>query len=171
MKLRTIFKHGLVLICALLLAACHKNHGGASDVDGGSFAQGLGDRLSFGGQEAGESYSTSAPRDQRYLFPYDDSALAEKYIPSVHAQAKYLMNHSGATVLIAGHTDERGSREYNVALGERRANTVADILRMDGVPRNQMRVVSFGKERPANLGHDESAHAQNRRVEFTYETR
>jgi peptidoglycan-associated lipoprotein len=114
-------------------------------------------------------YTTKAPHNQIYLFAYDDSALSEKYVASVHAQADYLKSHPGARVLIAGHTDEHGSREYNVALGERRASTVADIIKMDGVPRSQIRVVSYGKERPANLGHDETAHAANRRVELTYE--
>ena len=72
-------------------------------------------------------------------------------------------------MLIAGHTDERGSREYNIALGERRAETVASLLRMAGVSHQQMRVVSYGKERPLNLGHDDESHSQNRRVEFIYE--
>lgn len=171
MKLRTIVKQTSILICVLLLAACHRHHG-AADGEEGLTSQGLGDAFGRfgGGQAAGESYTTKAPHSQTYLFAYDDSSLAEKYVPSVHAQAKYLINHSNARVLIAGHTDERGSREYNVALGERRANTVADILRMDGVPRNQMRIVSYGKERPANLGHTDEDRAQNRRDELTYES-
>ena len=168
MKLSTIMKQITILICGLLLTACHK-HNSMADSEAGLTSNGLNFGNAFGGQEAGESYSTKAPRNQIFLFQYDRSELSEKYMPAIHAQAKYLANHSDARVLIAGHTDERGSREYNVALGERRANTVAEILRMDGVARNQMRVVSYGKERPANLGHDESAHAQNRRVEFTYE--
>ncbi|MGV3740137.1 MAG: peptidoglycan-associated lipoprotein Pal [Gammaproteobacteria bacterium] len=171
MKLRTIVKQGVILICAILLAACSRNHGHANGDADGLSANGLGNAFGFGGQEAGESYTTKAPHDQVYLFAYDSDNLNPKYEDSVHAQGRYLKNHSNARVLIAGHTDERGSREYNVALGERRANTVAEILSLDGVSRNQMRVVSYGKERPANLGHDESAHAQNRRVEFTYETR
>ena len=88
---------------------------------------------------------------------------------SVNSQANYLKNHPNARILIAGHTDERGSREYNIALGERRANTVAEVIRMSGVSRNQMRIVSYGKERPANLAHDEESRSQNRRVELTYE--
>ena len=114
-------------------------------------------------------YTTNAPHNQIYLFAYDDSALADKYVDSVQAQAEYLKSHPGARILIAGNTDERGSREYNIALGEHRANTVAQVIRMAGVSRNQMRVVSYGKERPAYLGHDEASHAQNRRVELTYE--
>ncbi|HVT62044.1 MAG TPA: peptidoglycan-associated lipoprotein Pal [Legionellaceae bacterium] len=168
MKLTTVLKKGAVLASALLFAACAKHHGGAAGSDGLT-AHGLGDGFGFSGQETGEMYTTKAPHNQIYLFAYDDSALAEKYVASVHAQAEYLKSHPGARILIAGHTDERGSREYNVALGERRANTVADIIRMDGVSRQQMRVVSYGKERPAYVGHDEAAHAQNRRVELTYE--
>ena len=72
-------------------------------------------------------------------------------------------------MLLAGHTDERGSREYNVALGERRADAVAQLMRMSGVSRQQLRIVSYGKERPVNFGHDDASHEQNRRVELTYE--
>lgn len=164
---------GLVAVGAILMTACSKTpgsaDGGAAMTDAQASANGLGQRTHFAGQEPGESYTTSAPHNQLYLFSYDDSNLASKYLPSVNAQAEYLQSHPGARVMLAGHTDERGSREYNVALGEHRAATVADILRMAGVSRQQVRVVSYGKERPANLGHDDDSHAQNRRVEFTYE--
>ncbi len=170
MKVGSLCKLGLLAASVLFVAACSKAPGSAdgSGMNGMS-AQGLGQFTHFAGQEAGESYTTQAPHNQLYLFSYDDSNLNPKYLPSVNAQAEYLKSHSGARVLVAGHTDERGSREYNVALGEHRANTVADILRMAGVSRHQVRVVSYGKERPINLGHDDASHAQNRRVEFTYE--
>ena len=169
MKLGTIIKQSAIIVTALLFAACAKHPGSANDSDGMS-SSGLGSAFGFGSDSAaGESYTNQAPRNQVYLFAYDDASFNEKYTSSVHAQAKYLTSHPGARVLIAGHTDEHGSREYNVALGERRASTVADIIKMDGVPRSQIRVVSYGKERPANLGHDETAHAANRRVELTYE--
>ena len=172
MNVRSIVKLGLVLSCAILITACSKTPGGANGMgdNGGLSANGLGQSGGFSGQEAGEMYTTKAPHNQIYLFAYDDSGLNNKYVASVNAQAEYLKSHPGARVLIAGNTDERGSREYNVALGERRANTVADIMRMAGVDRQQMRVVSYGKERPANLGHDEESHAQNRRAELTYES-
>jgi peptidoglycan-associated lipoprotein len=172
MKLRALSKLGLLVAGTVLVAACSKNPGsadGAGMNDSDATAQGLGQMTHFAGQQPGESYTTQAPHNQLYLFSYDDSNLNPKYLPSVNAQAEYLKTHPGARVLLAGHTDERGSREYNVALGERRANTVADILRMAGVSRPQIRVVSYGKERPANYGHDDASHAQNRRVEFTYE--
>ncbi len=167
-----IGKLGLILASVVLVTACSKKYGsaeGGAMGEGDMSSHGLGQMTPFAGQQPGESYTTQAPHNQLYLFSYDDSTLASKYLPSVNAQAEYLKNHAGARVLIAGHTDERGSREYNVALGEHRANTVADILRMAGVGRDQMRVVSYGKERPVNLGHDAASHAQNRRVEFTYE--
>jgi peptidoglycan-associated lipoprotein len=156
---------------ALLLAACAKTPGMADgqNAAGGLSAHGLGAMEHFAGQEAGEMYTTQAPHNQIYLFAYDDSNLNEKYMPSLEAQGNYLKNHPNARVLVAGHTDERGSREYNIALGERRANTVSEALRIMGVSNGQVRVVSYGKERPANLGHDEASRAQNRRVEFTYE--
>lgn len=172
MKAGSLYKLGLLVASVVLVAACSKTPGSASGAamsDADASAQGLGQMTHFAGQQPGESYTTQAPHNQLYLFSYDDSNLAPKYLPSVNAQAEYLKSHPGARVLLAGHTDERGSREYNVALGEHRANTVADILRMAGVSRQQVRVVSYGKERPANLGHDDASHAQNRRVEFTYE--
>ncbi|BCA96360.1 peptidoglycan-associated lipoprotein [Legionella antarctica] len=172
MKTGSLFKLGLLVASVVLVAACSRTPGsvnGAAMSDADASAQGLGQMTHFSGQQPGESYTTQAPHNQLYLFSYDDSNLASKYLPSVNAQADYLKSHPGARVLLAGHTDERGSREYNVALGEHRANTVADILRMAGVSRQQVRVVSYGKERPANLGHDGASHAQNRRVEFTYE--
>ena len=167
--MKSVFKLGLIAAGVLLATACSKNHGSADVSNGGMFANGLGQNTRFPGQEEGEMYTTKAPHNQIYLFAYDDSSLDQKYLASANAQADYLKSHPGAHVLIAGHTDERGSREYNIALGEHRAETVAQIMRMSGVNANQMRVVSYGKERPVYFGHDEASHKQNRRVEFTYE--
>lgn len=172
MKAKSFLKLGLVAASIVLLASCSKHPGSADGMsysDGDVSANGLGQFTRFAGQEPGESYTTQAPHNQKYLFSYDDSNLSSKYLPSLNAQSDYLKSHPGARVLIAGHTDERGSREYNIALGERRANTVADIMRMAGVSRHQIRTISYGKERPANFGHDEASHLQNRRVELTYE--
>lgn len=169
MNARSLLKKGMLATSIILLAACSKHNANISGGEGGLFANGLGQNGGFAGQEMGESYTTKAPHNQVYLYAYDNSSLASKYIPSANAQAAYLSSHPGARVLIAGHTDERGSREYNVALGERRANSVAEVLRMAGVREEQMRVVSYGKERPVYTGHDEAAHRQNRRVELTYE--
>lgn len=169
MKFSAIIKQTAVVLTVLMVSACAKHHGSADDNEGMN-STGLGSfGFGSGGSEAGESYTTNAPHNQVYLFDYDSDRLKDKYADSLHAQAKYMVAHPGARVLIAGHTDERGSREYNIALGERRANTVADILKMDGVSRKNIRVVSYGKERPAVIGSDDAARAQNRRAELTYE--
>ena len=172
MKLKALTQLGVLASGCLLMISCAKHAGGAADFglgNEGDVAHGLGEFTHFAGQDAGESFTTEAPHNQLYLFAYDDSTLNPKYMDSLNAQADYLKSHSRAHVLLAGHTDERGSREYNIALGERRANEVAEILRMSGVEHSQYRVVSYGKERPANYGHDEQSHRQNRRVEFVYE--
>ncbi len=172
MNASSFLKKGIIAASMILLVACSKHTanttmGGLEE--GGMQANGLGQSGSFAGQETGESYTTQAPHNQVYLFSYDNSALASKYLPSANAQAEYLKAHPGARILIAGHTDERGSREYNVALGEHRANAVAELMRMSGVAQQQMRIVSYGKERPVYFGHDAAAHRQNRRAELTYE--
>ena len=171
MNIKCIIKSGLITITLILLTSCSKQY---SDMDhasatNGTKTHGLGRFSQFSGQEEGESYTTQAPHNQVYLFSYDSNQLASKYLPSVNAQIDYLKTHPRAKILLAGHTDERGSREYNIALGERRANTIAALIRMAGVDRSQMRVVSYGKERPAYFGHNDASYRQNRRVELTYE--
>lgn len=168
MKNGRFAKYGLVAVSTILFAACSSTSNFTKGLDGMT-SRGIGMSGGFFGQEAGEIFTTNAPHDQVYLFGYDTSSVKEKYMASIHAQAEYLKAHPGAKVAVVGHTDERGSREYNIALGERRANSIAVILKREGVNRRQMKVVSYGKERPANLGHSEEARAQNRRVELTYE--
>lgn len=98
-------------------------------------------------------------------FGFDLSSLTSTSRAVLDAQAAYLRN-SGVSVRLEGHADERGSREYNMALGERRAQAVADYLAIQGVPRSNMEVISYGEERPAALQSNESAYALNRRVEI-----
>jgi len=86
----------------------------------------------------------------------------------VGAHAKYLASHGSARVRLEGHTDERGSREYNIGLGERRAQAVRRALLLQGASEGQISTVSYGEERPAVPGHDEAAWAKNRRVEIVY---
>jgi peptidoglycan-associated lipoprotein len=88
----------------------------------------------------------------------------------VAAHAKFLAAHPAARVRLEGHTDERGSREYNIGLGDRRAQSVRRALLLQGASDAQISTVSYGEERPAVLGHDEAAWAKNRRVEIVYLT-
>lgn len=101
-------------------------------------------------------------------FEFDSSAIADSYMPLLQAHAEYLSSNSGTSITIEGHCDERGTREYNIALGERRADAVRRVLMANGVSANQIKVVSYGEERPALLGHDESAWSKNRRSELMY---
>ena len=101
-------------------------------------------------------------------FEFDSSEIhpADRIVVEAHAQ--YLSGRNNLEVVLEGHADERGSREYNVALAERRANGVRDMLRLLGVADDQVRTVSYGEERPAATGHDEESWSRNRRVEFAY---
>ena len=101
-------------------------------------------------------------------FAYDSSEILEKYIAVIEVHAGYLTKNSNTRVVLEGHTDERGSREYNLALGERRAQSLQRRLSLLGVPESQVSVVTYGEERPIELMHDEAAYAVNRRVELVY---
>jgi len=87
----------------------------------------------------------------------------------VEAHARYLREHSGAQVAVQGNADERGSREYNLALGQRRSEGVKKILTLLGVADRQIETTSFGEEKPRALGHDEASWSQNRRSDIVYE--
>jgi peptidoglycan-associated lipoprotein len=99
-------------------------------------------------------------------FGYDSSEIKPEYDSIVSAHAAYLVKYPSARVRLEGNTDERGSREYNIGLGERRAQTVRKALLLQGVKDAQVLTVSYGEERPVAEGSDESAYAQNRRVEL-----
>jgi peptidoglycan-associated lipoprotein len=101
-------------------------------------------------------------------FDYDSSEIRSGDVAVVAAHAAYLVKYPGARVRLEGHTDERGSREYNIGLGERRAQAVRRALLAQGVADAQVATVSYGEERPAAEGSDEAAYAQNRRVEFVH---
>jgi peptidoglycan-associated lipoprotein len=101
-------------------------------------------------------------------FDFDSSEIKGEGTDVVAAHAKYLAAHTGTRVRLEGHTDERGSREYNIGLGERRAQSVRRALLLQGAVDTQISTVSYGEERPAVPGHDEAAWAKNRRVEIVY---
>ncbi len=102
-------------------------------------------------------------------FAFDSIDLTPDAQATLRANASWLKGHSAYKFVIQGHCDERGTIEYNLALGDRRGNTVRDYLESLGVARARMRVLTFGEERPATPGHDESAWTKNRRAEFLLE--
>ncbi|HVY23754.1 MAG TPA: peptidoglycan-associated lipoprotein Pal [Steroidobacteraceae bacterium] len=101
-------------------------------------------------------------------FDFDKSEIRQEYNAVIAAHAKYLTSNPGIKVRLEGNTDERGSREYNIGLGERRAQAVRRALMLLGVSESQITTLSYGEERPAVPGHDEAAYAKDRRVDIVY---
>jgi len=157
--------HLIALIAAASIAGCSST---PEDTNAGSTAGA--DTTSY---ESTTSADTSAQVDpalqgrvvyfdfDKYDIRYDSEAV-------LSAHAAYLSANPGARVRVEGHADERGTREYNMALGERRAKAAAAYLASKGASSSQIEVISYGEERPAALGHEESSWAQNRRAELQY---
>jgi peptidoglycan-associated lipoprotein len=101
-------------------------------------------------------------------FDFDSNVVKDEYRAMIQAHAKYLTENRSASLRIEGHTDERGSREYNIALGNRRAESVKKILVVLGVQEGRIEIISFGEEKPVEGGHDEASWAKNRRAELKY---
>ena len=106
-----------------------------------------------------------------FYFDFDRAVLKAGGYMDLEKHAAYLAQNPSARVVLEGHADERGTREYNMALGERRSLAVANFLQVNGVSAGQIESVSFGEEKPAVLGHSESSWSQNRRVELKYVAR
>jgi len=111
----------------------------------------------------------ASPLAQRIIyFDFDRSDIRSEYLQTITAHARYLVAHPDQMVRLEGHADERGSREYNIALGDRRAQAVRRVFLFQGVRAQQIEVVSYGEERPQAQGHDEASWDRNRRVEIKY---
>ncbi|MGY8840016.1 MAG: peptidoglycan-associated lipoprotein Pal [Pseudomonadales bacterium] len=101
-------------------------------------------------------------------FDFDQSTIKAEFRTALNGHAAYLSQNPSASIVLEGHADERGTREYNIALGERRGNAVSRYLVVQGVSIDAIEVVSFGEERPVNAGHDSASWSENRRVEIRY---
>jgi len=110
--------------------------------------------------------AAAAPAQRVVLFDYDSFAIKDEFKALVDGHAKSLVSNRNRRMVIEGHTDERGGREYNLALGQKRADAVVKAMELLGVPASQLEAVSFGKERPVAMGQDEEAWARNRRAEL-----
>lgn len=169
-----------VALLAIGLAACQKpkqvqpeapatttESGGAQTSGLGTEGAGTTDTSAAGAMSAEQRQALAALQGKNIVyFDFDSSEIRSDYVPVVAAHAAYLAKYPTARVRLEGHTDERGSREYNIGLGERRAQTVRKALMLQGVQDSQITTVSYGEERPAVEGSDEAAFAQNRRVEL-----
>lgn len=126
--------------------------------------------LANGDFSRGAVNDPSSPLAQKIIyFDFDSDRVRSEFLDVLNAHANYLATYGDIRVRLEGHTDERGSREYNIALGERRARSVENIMLLAGVRAEQLSLVSYGEELPASLGHNEEAWGQNRRVELVYE--
>ena len=101
-------------------------------------------------------------------YPFDVSVVADADKPMLQAHAKYLSEHANRKVELVGNADERGSNEYNLALGQRRADGVKKLLELGGAKASQLNAVSLGEEKPKATGHDEASWSQNRRTDLNY---
>jgi peptidoglycan-associated lipoprotein len=153
-----------VTLTAVLGSGCAL-FGGSEDEEmggDGEFSQG-GDRGGYGSEAGGERVAEL----ETVYFDYDRAIIRDDQKPTLRSNSSAVGNHSEwRTVVIEGHCDERGSEEYNLALGERRANATKQYMIDSGVPSGRLDTVSFGESKPAVQGHDESAWKWNRRAEF-----
>jgi peptidoglycan-associated lipoprotein len=173
----------LVALGLVVLAGCATNRakdGGAkvSDATGASSASssgvassGLGQDDSLGGSGGSEGRGPLRVADQTYYYDFNRSDVRPTDKESIEVQAHYLAKHPNARVLIEGNTDPRGSREYNIGLGEHRAQAVADILMMNGAEKAQIRIVSYGAEKLATQGTTEDDYQKDRRANLVYEAK
>ena len=116
--------------------------------------------------DLGANANPPAGLGRTVYFDFDSYVIKDEYKPVVEGYAKFLANNKAKRMLIEGHTDERGSREYNLALGQKRAEAVQKAMTLVGAGEAQVEAVSFGEERPADASHDEAAWAKNRRAEL-----
>jgi len=176
--MKTIHSAMTVLAVALALAGCSsvpldnnvpvetRNTTGSNAAGAGANAGAAGQSkvtpvdLTQGGANAGAG--------KVVYFDFDSFVLKDEYRPLVESYAKTLNADRKKHVVVEGHTDERGGREYNLALGQKRAETVTKALTLLGATDSQVEAVSYGKERPAVQGSDETAYAKNRRAELNY---
>ena len=168
-----------VVVIAFGRAACQKPKQVQPDTSGAATTTdaGAAGTSGLGAEDSGAAGGPLTPQQQALAdlqqksivyFDFDSSEIRAEYVPVVAAHAAYLVKFPTGRVRLEGHTDEKGSREYNIGLGERRAQTVRRALMLQGVAEAQITTVSYGEERPAVEGSDDAALAQNRRVELVH---
>ncbi|HCT98764.1 MAG TPA: peptidoglycan-associated lipoprotein Pal [Methylococcaceae bacterium] len=181
------------LLSTLALVGCSSDEEKDASLTDGSLngVNGIGD-ASTSGLNGGSSFGGSGMNGGRYgarganglppefsdpnnplskrtiYFMLDSSQVQQDFIPVIAAHARYLLANPSQHIVLEGNGDERGSREYNIGLGEQRAKSVAGMLKAQGVSESQLSVVSYGEEKPVAMGHDEASWELNRRVELAY---
>jgi peptidoglycan-associated lipoprotein len=170
MKNRSLFKITALIVVALVLISCAKKPSNSTELmPSDASATGADSDGSFGEAADATNNSSCNPSvgKDHYYFDFDKDVMHEDDAASLRSQIDYLVAHN-TKVRVEGNTDERGSKEYNVALGYRRAKAVSHALQQGGVPSNRVKIVSFGEEKPISFGHDENSWQCNRRVDLVY---
>lgn len=176
----SVFKIFPVLAAVLLLVGCSGMPGAGGDAEGTDLAGAAGETYGTDGAQTGIAAAGGVSEESEIsaiqhlldtltvYFDYDSSEISPQYRDVVIAHGEYLARNADVTVTVEGHCDERGSREYNIALGERRANTVKQLLMAQGAAERQVVTISYGEERPSVEGSDEMVWSKNRRAEMVY---
>lgn len=164
------FLLSLLGLTALALVACGGSEATkpAGDTGAGTDASGTGTQEGVSGKSLDSKARADLLGKRRVYFAFDSSAVDDENRAIVEAHAAHLAANKGIKVVFEGHADERGSREYNLALGERRAQAVERMVRLLGIGADRVKVVSYGEEKPVANDHNEAAWALNRRVEIIY---
>lgn len=165
----------LALIAAAAIAGCSSNPEGTSldeaavaPLEGYASEESEVDGAALAADYGAEEEVDPALQNRVVYFDFDKANIRPDAIATLQAHALYLSKTPAARLRVEGHADERGTREYNMALGERRAKSAASFLAANGASPSQLEIISYGEERPVALGHDESAWAENRRSELKY---
>ncbi|MGL9760057.1 MAG: peptidoglycan-associated lipoprotein Pal [Symbiopectobacterium sp.] len=169
MQFSNILKGLMLAMLALVIAACNSHKKDGNDQSavgdaGGGYENG---NISFS-EQARLLQIQEVQRNNIVHFNLDKYDILSDFAQMLDAHASFLSRNPSYKVTIEGHADERGTPEYNIALGERRANAVQMYLQGKGISLNQISIVSYGKEKPAVLGHDETAWSKNRRAVLVY---
>lgn len=170
MSIMKWIKLGLLVGAVVSVAACSSNKkrddSAINDANAayGAEASGMNGDERFNDGASGERTLSK----RTYYFDFDSNIVHEEDRPAIEANADYLVAHPNIKVILEGHTDPRGSREYNIGLGERRAKAVAELLSAKGVRSSQMRIVSYGAEKLASPGRSDSDYQLDRRVVLAY---
>ncbi|WP_074012705.1 peptidoglycan-associated lipoprotein Pal [Candidatus Sodalis sp. SoCistrobi] len=164
---------GLMLAVPVMAIAACSSHKSANNGDESAMGAGAGTGMDMNGNngssdEQARLQMQELQRNNIVYFDLDKYDIRSDFAQMLDAHANFLRSNPSYKVTVEGHADERGTPEYNIALGERRANAVKMYLQGKGVSADQIAIVSYGKEKPAVLGHDESAYAKNRRAVLVY---
>ncbi|KHN52676.1 MULTISPECIES: peptidoglycan-associated lipoprotein Pal [Pectobacterium] len=169
MQFNKVLKGLMLALPVLAVAACSSNKNADNDQSSmGAGSNGMMDGGNMSSSEQARLQMQELQRNNIVYFGLDKYDVSSEFAQMLDAHAAFLRSNPSYKVTIEGHADERGTPEYNIALGERRANAVQMYLQGKGVSSDQISIVSYGKEKPAVLGHDEAAYAKNRRAVLVY---